>query len=335
MFASAAPRRAAAQNAPLDPRCVSTSPATSTAYAASVVEQDACQKSIDLFNFLAPQLGALVAGGSTELGHAGTLGGLGHAGLALRANVLGGGRLPDVGNVGLSYAGAQRTSFGVNAQALALPALDAGIGLFSGVPVGLTRVGGLDLLLSGAYVPSFSSGAVRVDRTGGALQIGYGARLGLLARSRFVPGVAVSYLHRRLPETSITAQTTNGGMIGVTGARVSTDAWRLAAEQHLSILGLSAGVGRDRYRTRATLAGDPGVIPANLPAVAFSAPVAQGLTRTNVYGGASLPAGGLAQLVAEVGRVSGGGTVATYNSFSGHTPTDAYTYASVGVRIGR
>lgn len=333
-------RPAAAQGGALDQRCAPSLPTTTTAAAAALVQQDACQKSIDLFNYLAPQLGALVAGGSAELGCGGTLGGLGHVGVGVRADVLGGGRLPDVSNVQLSYTGAQRTNFGVKSQTLALPAADAGIGLFAGVPVGLTRVGGLDLLLSGAYVPSFSSGQVRVERTGGALQLGYGARLGLLERSRLVPGVGVTYLHRKLPATSILAATNGSDTIGVRGARVSTDSWRIAADQRIALLGLSAGFGQDRYDSRATVAGRV-TLPADAAAYAgtttgtFSQSFAQHLTRTNVYAGATLPAGGIAQLVAEVGRVSGGAGVPTYNTFSGHTPTDAYTYVSLGARVGR
>lgn len=336
--ACGAPSVAAAQGGPLDARCAATLPVTTTAAITAVVQQDACQKSIDLFNFLAPQLGALVAGGSAELGEGGTLGGLGHARVGLRANVLGGGRLPDFANVQLSTTGAVRTDFRVTAQTLALPAVDAGIGLFSGVPVGLTRIGGLDLLLSGAYVPSLTSGQVRVERTGRALQIGYGARLGLLQRSRFVPGVGVTYLRREIPATSILAQTNDGGQIGVIGARIATDSWRIAANQRFAILGLSAGAGQDRYDSRATIAGR--VVVAGVPGLAnapltFSQAFAQRLTRTNVYAGATLPAGGVAQLSAEVGRSSGGTVIPTYNGFSGHMPTDAYTYVSVGVRVGR
>ena len=142
-------------------------------------------------------------------------------------------------------------------------------------------------------------------------------------------------LHRRLPETSISAQTSNGGAVGVDGARVSTDSWRVAAEQHVSVVGLTAGVGQDRYRSRATIAASSGVLPANLPAFTFTAPIDQHLTRTNLYAGASLRAGGVGQLTAEVGRVSGGAGVPTYNSFSAHTPTDTYTYVSLGLRVGR
>src|SRR5438105_6671296 len=50
--------------------------------------QDACQKAIDLFQFMAPQLSIALTGGNATLGQGSTLGGLGHFSLGLRANVL-------------------------------------------------------------------------------------------------------------------------------------------------------------------------------------------------------------------------------------------------------
>lgn len=338
VLAVLATRPAAAQGAAIDARCATAGSTTIIGAAVAIAQQDACQKSIDLFNFLAPQLGAMVAGGSAELGRGGTLGGLGHFGVGVRANILGGGRLPDLSNVSLALTGATRTNFAVNSQTLAVPTVDAGIGLFGGVPVGLTRVGGLDLLLSAGYVPSFSSGSVRVDRTGNALQLGYGVRLGLLERSRFVPGVGVTFLRRELPATSILAATNDGGTVGVYDARVRTNSWRLAANQRVAIIGLSAGIGQDRYTSRAVIAGNVPTVTFNQLPIArltFSQSLEQRLTRTNIYAGASVPAGGIAQLAAEVGRASGGDRSATFNGFAGRTPNDAYTYVSIGVRVGR
>src|SRR5512132_3896517 len=60
--------------------------------------QDACQKSTDLFNFVAPQLGTSIAGGNAVLGQGGTLGGLGHFSVGLRANAIQG-TLPTFNNV--------------------------------------------------------------------------------------------------------------------------------------------------------------------------------------------------------------------------------------------
>src|SRR5947199_8805612 len=60
--------------------------------------QDACQKAIDLFKYLAPQLGTSIAGGNPTLGQGGNLGGRGHFSAGLRVNVLQG-SLPEVQNV--------------------------------------------------------------------------------------------------------------------------------------------------------------------------------------------------------------------------------------------
>src|ERR1700730_18929472 len=66
--------------------------------------QDACQKAIDLFQYLAPQLATSVAGGNATLGQAGSLGGLGHFSAGFRVNALQG-RLPHVQNYTLALAG--------------------------------------------------------------------------------------------------------------------------------------------------------------------------------------------------------------------------------------
>src|SRR5207253_8586580 len=62
------------------------------------ISQDACQKAIDLFQYLAPQLGTSIAGGNPTLGQGGNLGGLGHFSAGVRVNVLQG-SLPQVQNV--------------------------------------------------------------------------------------------------------------------------------------------------------------------------------------------------------------------------------------------
>src|SRR6476646_2966378 len=49
---------------------------------------DACQKVADLFNYMNMQIGTWVAGGNPTLGQGGTLGGLGHVSVGVRANVM-------------------------------------------------------------------------------------------------------------------------------------------------------------------------------------------------------------------------------------------------------
>src|SRR6476469_10905203 len=88
--------------------------------------QDACQKAIDLFKYMAPQLGTLIAGGNPTLGQGGNLGGLGHFSLGLRVNVLQG-SLPQVQDVTPSVTGVQKDNFETKSQYLPMPTADLAI----------------------------------------------------------------------------------------------------------------------------------------------------------------------------------------------------------------
>jgi hypothetical protein len=60
--------------------------------------------------------------------------------------------------------------------------------------------------------------------------------------------------------------------------------------------------------------------------------LSQKVTRTNMFADFSINFP-FVKLAAEIGRVSGG-TIDTYNTFSGKRADDPLTYASVGLRIG-
>src|SRR6266513_4463007 len=72
--------------------------------------QDACQKAIDLFQYMAPQLGTSIAGGNPTLGQGGNLGGLGHFAAGIRVNFVQG-SVPQVQNVTPAVTGATSTQF--------------------------------------------------------------------------------------------------------------------------------------------------------------------------------------------------------------------------------
>ena len=124
--------------------------------------EDACQKAVDLFNFMAPQLGTSIAGGNATLGQGSTLGGLGHFTIGLRANALRGSR-PLVEDVEVFTDGARSSEFPVEDQFVGLPTVDAAVGLFKGFPLGFINVGGDGLLLSDAYLPEISEGNFAVE----------------------------------------------------------------------------------------------------------------------------------------------------------------------------
>ena len=300
------------------------------ATAAQRVAQDVCQKAVDLFQYVSPQLGAVIAGGNPTLGQGGTLGGVGHFAVSLRGNVLAG-SLPDVRTVSVSYSGAQSSAFPTTGQALPMPAVDAAIGVFKGLPLGLTNVGGVDLLLNASYLPSYSGSNVDIA-VSTPLQIGYGARIGLLQESLISPGIALSLFHRDLPKVDLTGVTPNSDTLQVLGYQVKTNSWRLTASKNLLLFGLALGAGQDRYRSQASVRGSAAGTPILGGRQGFGpAAMSQSITRTNYFADAYMNIL-LVKLVGELGLVQGG-TVDTYNSFD-KAPDAARVYGSLGLRLG-
>lgn len=292
--------------------------------------QDACQMALDVFDLMAPQLGLALTGGNATLGQGGNLGGPGHFSIGLRGNVFSG-DLPQVNDFPTASPTGRVQRTGTNAlpakkQIVGLPTADAALGIFRGVPLGLTNVGGIDLLLSATYVPKIGDVGDDIQvKPQRSLQIGYGARIGLLQESLVVPGVSFTYLKRDLPTTDITGSGSGIG-IDVADAKIKTSAFRVVASKSLLLLGLAAGVGQDRYEESALVSGTAGTFVS--PQVAFD----QKLTRTNYFLDVSLNLP-IFKLIGEVGQVSGG-TVDTYNEFSTGRADKSRTYGSVGFRLG-
>jgi hypothetical protein len=307
-----------------------TCPAGTSALDPARQTQDACQMALDVFDLMAPQLGLALTGGNATLGQGGNLGGPGHFSIGLRGNVFNG-DLPQVNDFPTSSPTGRVQRTGTNAlpakrQIVGLPTADAALGIFRGVPLGLTNVGGVDLLLSATYVPNIGGVGddiqVKPDRN---WQFGYGARVGLLQESLVVPGVSFTYLKRDFPTTTITGSGSGVG-IDVTDAKVKTTAFRVVASKSLLLVGLAAGVGQDRYTESALVSGTAGTFVS--PQVTFD----QKMTRTNYFLDVSLNLP-VFKLIGEVGQVSGG-TVDTYNEFSTGRADKSRTYGSVGFRLG-
>jgi hypothetical protein len=289
--------------------------------------QDACQKAIDIFAFMTPQLGIGLVGGNATLGATSALGGIGHFSIGVRGNATRG-RVPQVSNVSYAVTGAQQSDFGVEDQVVGLPAIDGAFGLFGGIPVGLSHALALDGLVSAAYVPAFNNDNMAVSLPDGSLKLGYGARLGVLTESFAIPAVSLTYLRRDLPTTSISAASGDDD-ITVSGISVKTTAWRAVAGKSLGFFGVALGAGQDMYDNRATAS----VRVNNAGGLVDGGPynLSQKVTRANMFADFSLNFP-FVKLAAEVGRVSGG-KIDTYNTFSGKRADDALTYASIGIRI--
>lgn len=302
------------------------------------VTQDACEKAIDIFNFMIPQLSAVLTGGNPVMGIGGTLGGLGNFSVGLRANALQG-DLPRVDRIDaspkLSPNGERVTPIPSSTQFLGLPQVDAAIGLYRGFPVGVTNVGGVDLLLNGAYIPDVNTDNVAIE---GGVAVGYGLRVGLIQESLILPGVSASYVIRPLPKVSITSSTDND-TLAINDFDVSSSSWRLTASKSLLLFSLSAGVGQDRVdaATDVRLSVTESVAGVVLPprSRSFSPP---GITvsRWNYFAGLSMNIL-LVKLVAEAGIVDGG-DVLVRNPIGegplGQDPNKRRPYFSAGVRFG-
>ncbi len=294
--------------------------------------QDACQKAIDLFQYMAPQLGIAVTGGNATLGQGGTLGGPGHFSFGLRVNALRG-DLPQFDNsVTPGVTGATSSTYKTKSQVIGLPSADLALGIFEGVPLGFTNVGGLDLLLSASYLPEFNNSTVRITVPDGSLKFGYGARLGITQETLFFPGVSVSYLTGGLPKVNMIANL-SGDTLSVNDLKVDTRAWRVVASKSLLWFGLALGAGKDTYKSTASIRAAVAARSVPPTAKASAGPVLldQNLTRTNVFADASLNLP-IFKITAEIGQVSGG-KVNTFNKFSGKSADASRVFGSLGIRL--
>ena len=308
------------------PKCPGGAP-----FSPTQVAQDACQQAYDVYQLLSPQLGLALTGGNATAGQGGVLGGIGRFSVGLRGNGFVG-LLPDVSNAAFT----PRTTGASPARELpttnhlvGLPTADGAIGLFRGFPLALTNVLGLDALVSVSYVPEFSNSSVSVSPRQN-WQFGYGARLGLLSESIITPGLSVTWIERDLPTTDITASV-NNAQLQVLDQKVKTNAWRIVASKNLILFSVAIGGGRDHYDQSANVSGS---INQGLFTGSATAPgTDQTLDRTNIFADLSynLP---YFKIVAEIGEAMGG-TVQTYNSFSGGRADRSLVYGSIGLRLNR
>jgi hypothetical protein len=275
---------------------------------------------------MAPQLGVALAGGNAMLGQGSVLGGLGHFAVALRGNVFNG-QLPRVDQFTQSTNGAQQQELPTKSQVLGLPTADAAIGIFKGIPLVLTNIGGIDALVSASYVPTVNSDNVSISPRNN-WQFGYGARVGLLSESLVVPGVSATWIERDLPTTDIIG-TAGSNSLEVQNLKVKTQSWRLVASKSLILFGLAVGVGQDKFDQSADISAT--VNQNGFTGTATVPDTKQSLTRTNIFGDLSLNLP-FFKLTGEIGR-SSGGTVNTYNSFAGGRADRSIVYASAGLRF--
>lgn len=294
----------------------------------------ACATAQDLLNYMTPQMATSIAAGSSTLGQSGALGGLGRFAISIRGTGVINGGLPQLGNKGFSTTNA-RQNYSVDQQIVPGAGVDVAIGLWKGVNLGATHIGGVDALVSALYLPDVSGSDFSIKAKDGNLKLGYGVRVGILDESLVTPGVYVSYLQRDLPTVMLsgTANPTTGGP-GVSGSfalndfSVKTTAYRLVAAKNLFIFGLQAGIGQDKYESSSALTA---TVSASGQSRTATGSASMSMTRNNVFVGAMVNFF-IFKLAVEAGQVSGGTFPALYNTFD-KPADDARTYVSAGLRI--
>jgi hypothetical protein len=297
--------------------------------------QDVCQKAFDMLNFMTPQLSTALASGNPTLGQGGALGGFGHFSIDIRGSAVNG-SLPKLDGVGLSPLGAQHSTFTGKNQLIPMVSADAGIGLWRGISLGVTHVGGVDALVTMTYLPDIGSGGSSDETNfkvnGSHEKFGFGARLGLLEESAVTPGVSFAWVQRSLPSITASATvdaagTNQSGTIALQDFAVKTSDWRITAAKSFLIFGLSVGAGQDKYDANSTISAAIGNGTPSLMPTTFA------MTRTNYFVGAFVNLF-VFKLEGEFGQVSGGKVPAAFNTF-GSDAAKSRSYFTLGLRFGR
>lgn len=309
-----------AQGGAVDVQCAATNPFERGS-------QDACQKMIDIFQLVAPQIGTSLIGGNILFGDTGALGGLGHVSVGLRITAVRG-HLPEVDRVPLSINGATASAFPTSDKAIGLPTTDVAIGILPGISWGRFRILGLDALMNVAYIPNVRSGTLSIRVPGGSIRIGLGGNLTVVEETDATPSVAVSFLQRDLPRSEITA-TPGDDALAIHGLSINTDAWRATFGKTFGAVSLVVGGGSQTSDAAAIV--DVTVNQAGQAFQASNLRVAQRLERRAIFANVTCTRSAI-RLVAEVGRTSDG-SIATYNTFDGTTAGGALQFASLGLRV--
>jgi hypothetical protein len=318
----------ALSSAPLSAQTSAGSCAVTPALASGA---DACQKARDLFAFVMPQAGVALSGGNPVLGEGGTMGGWGKRAISLRLTAVQG-QLPR-NTVPLSVTGARSDDFGAEGTYVPVPSVDAAVGLFAGVPAGLTNVGGVDVLIGATYLPDVSEGALRFAPQSGNFAFSYGLRVGILQESSLVPGLSLSAMRRKLPTVTLDYLPGNDSLT-VSNLAVVSNTYRLVASKRFTLLGIAAGIGRDDIESTAGMRGvvNEGVGGAALRTQVELSGLRNEVSRNTAFINASFGLS-ITRIVAEYGWSSAGDIEQTVNQFGGKRANDAYRYGSLGVTV--
>jgi hypothetical protein len=306
--------------------------------------QDECAIVAQAVDAAQPQLGILMAGGNPILGTASTggvrLGLIPRVSFTGRVNVVGA-RLPDIREL----EGGEADQFAVPAPAVGA---NVSIGLTQGFSLApmIGGFGALDLLGSVSVLPL----SLLDDFGDNAFSWGAGARVGLIRESFVTPGVSVSVMYRDLgevafgdvcsgtegPSVSAPADPTRrscagDGDFGEISFGLSNWSTRAAISKRLLGLGLTAGVGYDKFNTDADFAFSTPAVAGTREVFHFN-DVAVDNDRWSAFIDGSFTVL-VASLVAEVGWMQGADPINGFPSTSDFDPGEGTWFGSLGARL--
>ncbi|MEA2724709.1 MAG: hypothetical protein QOH59_2480 [Gemmatimonadales bacterium] len=284
--------------------------------------QRVCAAAVDGTRALHPLIGVLVSGGNPMIGSAGTLGGLGHVMLTLRANAV------EVVLPDLSYNGSASSVPAGDKLWAPAPLVEGALGVYRGVGNGLLAV---DLLGSAQLLPTDQIDNLTVDANarsigGVALGLGYGARVGLLAGRGPLPAVSVSIMRRDIPE--ITYGNVPAGDRFSYGVDLHATNLRLVASKQLLFLDMAAGLGWDKYTGDAVIQFRDPITNVAQPEI----PVELNSSRVLGFLNAGMNLS-VVRLTAEVGY-QGGKDQNLSSDFEDFDTTKGKLFAGLGLRVG-
>src|SRR3989449_1502958 len=280
----------------------------------------ACQAFVDAAKQFHPLAGMIVSGGNPVLGTGETLRGVGHLSVSARVNMI----KVSVPNPDSASRTSVPSSF---SGLLPAPVVEGALGLIQGGGTGFLSV---DALASAALLPtsgvsglSVDSSAARVGQV--ALGLGYGVRVGVFHGAFALPAVSLSVMRRHLPRLQY------GDVAAGNAAQFSSDLnatnVRAAASLRLLFLDVAAGVGWDRYSSRAEVAFNDPTQPTNPQRIALDLHD----TREVLFLHAGLDLA-TAKLVGEIGYQTGKDQHLTTN-FTSFDPKAGHVFGGLGLRV--
>lgn len=206
-----------------------------------------CGQVFNSLSNLQPSVGIAFAGGNPVLGTATTFGTrfgiLPRVSVTARANVALA-ELPDLfDGYSARLTGSQLGAMGTTGIPIGSIQGDVSIGVFNGVSIApmIGGIGSVDLLGSVAMLPQIEDFGL----SEAIMNIGVGARIGILRQGMLVPGISISGMYRRMGEVAFGDLA--AGDPGEFSTNLETLSLRAVASKGVLMFDLAVGAGYDKY----------------------------------------------------------------------------------------